>query len=226
MKDEIRKTLFGFRDEKYRDFQAKLMPGIDKERIIGVRTPILRKLAKEYSKNNGIESFLSDIPHEYYDEYNLHGFIVSECKDYGKTVGYVNELLPYIDNWATCDLLSPKCFKKHRTELKNEIEKWLASDREFTVRFGIEMAMSHFLDEDFDAGYLEKISMITRDEYYVKMMVAWYFATALTKQWDDTVKYIENKRLGVWEHNKTIQKANESYRISDERKEYLKKMKI
>ena len=223
---EIEKTLFENQDLKYRDFQAKLMPNVDKERIIGVRTPILRKLGKQLAKEPQIDEFLSAIPHDYYDENNLHGFIISECKDYKKAVEYVDEILPYVDNWATCDLLSPKVFEKNRSILKLDINRWLKSSETYTIRFGIEMVMSHFLDDDFDKSYLETISRIRSDEYYVNMMIAWYFATALAKQWDSTVSYIEQYKLDKWTHNKTIQKAVESYRITDEQKTYLRTLKV
>ncbi len=223
---DIEKVLFENSDEVYRAFQAKLMPGVDIDTIIGVRIPILRKMAKTFSKEADIFDFLDELPHKYYDEYNLHGLIISEFKDYSKTIEYMEALLPYVDNWATCDIISPKSFAKNRLLLKNDIDRWIASDKTYTLRFGIEMVMSHFLDKDFDASYLEKISKIKSDEYYVNMMLAWYFATALTKVWDETVPYIEKRRLGTWVHNKTIQKAVESYRITPEQKEYLKSMKI
>lgn len=226
MTEQIEKRLFMLSDEKYRAFQSKLMPNVPIESIIGVRTPLLRNLAKELVKCEGIEEFLNQLPHRYYDEYNLHGFIISLIKDYDTAVSRVDELLPYVDNWATCDLLSPKVFAKNRPLLKTEIERWLKSDKPFTVRFGIEMVMSHFLDKDFDASYLKKISKIRSDEYYVNMMIAWYFATALAKQWESTLPYIENKTLDVWVHNKTVQKAVESYRITEDQKEYLKSLKI
>lgn len=212
-------------DPDYRLFQAKLMPGVDPERIIGVRTPVLRKLAKELAKQADIDVFLNDLPHKYYDENNLHGFIITECKDYEKTVKYVDAILPYVDNWATCDLLSPKVFKKNRDKLLNDIDRWLTSGQTYTVRFGIEMLMSHYLDADFKPEYLEKISAVQSGEYYVNMMLAWFFATALAKQWDAVVPYIEENRLPEWVHNKTIQKATESYRITDEQKTYLRSLK-
>ena len=224
--DEIRARLFGLRDEGYAAFQGKLMPGIAAERIIGVRTPILRKLAKEYAKREDVGEFLGDLPHGYYDENNLHGFIISECRDFAKAVAYVDALLPYVDNWATCDLLSPKVFAKHRAELRAEVDRWIASSETYTIRFGLEMAMSHYLDEDFMPEYLEAAAGIVSEEYYVNMMIAWYFATALAKQWDAAVGYIEDGRLGAWVHNKTIGKAIESYRITDEQKEYLRGLKI
>ena len=224
--DEIRSRLFSLADPAYRDFQAKLMPNVELSRIIGVRTPILRKLAKELAKKDGIGQFLSDLPHGYYDENNLHGFIISECRDYDAAVAYVDALLPYVDNWATCDLLSPKAFAKNRDRLKCDIDRWLASPAPFKVRFGIEMIMSHYLDGDFDPAFLNKVAVIRSDEYYVNMMIAWFFATALAKQWDDAVGYIEECRLDAWTHNKTITKATESYRITDEQKAYLRSMKI
>lgn len=224
--EEIRNKLFEMQDLQYRDFHSKLAPTIEKEKIIGVRTPQLRKYAKELAKRDGIEEFLSALPHEYYDERNLHGFIISETKDFATAVKYVDEFLPCVDNWATCDLLSPKAFKKNPDLLRGEIDRWIASDLTYTKRFGIEMAMSHFLDERFDESLSETISKIRSDEYYVKMMVAWYFATALAKQWESSVKYIENKCLDEWTHNKSIQKAVESYRITDEQKAYLRRLKI
>ena len=226
MTKKIEKILFENADLKYRDFEAKLMPTVNIENIIGVRTPILRKLSKQLARENNIDLFLDDLPHKYYDENNLHGFIISECKDYEKAIKYVEALLPYIDNWATCDLLSPKAFKKHRDLLKTDINRWLSSDKPFTVRFGIEMIMSHFLDDDFDSEYLNTVAKIKSDDYYVNMMIAWYFATALAKQWDATLPFIENKILSPWVHNKTISKSNDSYRISDQNKALLKALRI
>lgn len=223
---EIEALLLREQDLGYRDFQAKLMPTVDPARIIGVRTPILRKMAKTLCKQPQIEAFLAELPHQYYDEYNLHGFIISECRDYAKAVAYVDALLPYVDNWATCDLLSPKAFAKNRALLAHDIDRWLASTETYTIRFGIEMVMSHFLDGDFDPAWLQKIAVIRSEEYYVNMMLAWFFATALAKQWDATIGYIEGKTLDRWVHNKTIQKAVESYRITPEQKEYLRSLKI
>ena len=222
----IEKRLFENQDLKYREFQAKLTPGIEIEEIIGVRTPVIRKLAKEFSKAEDIDIFLAELPHKYYDENNLHGFIISECKDYEKTIKYLDVFLPYVNNWATCDLLSPKSFKKNRNLLKNDCLKWIASDEVYTKRFGIEMVMSHYLDEDFDESFLLLISSVRSDEYYINMMIAWFFATALAKQWDSVIPYIENNRLDKWTHNKTIQKSVESYRITDEQKAFLKTLKI
>lgn len=223
--EEIRERLFENQDEKYKAFHARLIPNVPPEKIIGVRTPIVRKLAKEYSKHTEIGQFLNDLPHKYYDENNLHGFIIAEIRDYDSVIKHVSELLPYIDNWATCDLLSPKAFRKNRDRLKSDIETWLSSDEVYTKRFAIEMIMSHFLDGDFDESYLPRIAEIRSDEYYIKMMQAWFFATALAKQWDCAVKIIEERRLDEWTHRKAIQKSVESFRITKEQKEYLKSLK-
>lgn len=226
MTNEIQSRLFSLQDETYRQFQAKLMPGMPLERIIGVRIPELRKLAKELRKQEGIDVFLNALPHAYYDENNLHGFLISECRDYARTVEYVNAFLPFVDNWATCDLLSPKVFKKHRRELEGEILRWMASPETYTIRFGMEMVMTHFLDEDFEAKWLERAAGIHSEEYYVNMMSAWFFATALAKQWEAAVPYLEERKLEKWVHNKTIQKAVESYRITPEQKTYLRTLKV
>lgn len=225
MNDKILCDLKGFADEKYRVFQQKLMPNIAIERILGVRTPVLRKYAKTLSEEER-ECFLAALPHEYTDENNLHGFLIEGIKDFDRCVKEIDRFLPYVDNWATCDLMSPKIFKKHKEELLIHIKRWLKSSRVYTVRFGIEMLMSHYLDEDFKVCYLDWVAAIKSDEYYVKMMVAWYFATALAKQYDATIPYIEQKKLAVWTHNKAIQKSVESYRITDEQKEYLKGLKV
>lgn len=224
--DEIRNGLFASQDLKYRDFHSKLMPDFDKERVIGVRSPQLKKLAKSFSKREDIDAFLSDLPHKYYEENNVHGVIVCEFHDYDKTVEYLDKFLPYVDNWATCDLLKPKAFKKNRERLLNDIDRWLKSDRTYTKRFAMGMLMTHFLEEDFKVEYLEKVYTVRSDEYYINMMKAWFFATALAKQWDSTVGVIENRLLDPWSHNKTIQKAIESYRITDEQKAYLRTLKI
>ena len=226
MIDEIRKTLISMQDEKYRVFQVKLFPTVDPETVIGVRTPDLRSYAKKLLKEEGISAFLSDLPHRYFDENQLHAFILSELKDYGKCMEEVNRFLPYVDNWATCDQMSPKVFKKNRPQLLEQIRIWLKSDRTYTIRFAIGMLMEHYLDDAFDISYPEVVAVIRSDEYYVNMMIAWYFATALAKQYDEILPFIENRRLDVWTHNKAIQKAIESYRITLEQKEYLKRLKI
>ncbi|SFG16055.1 DNA alkylation repair protein [Oribacterium sp. WCC10] len=224
--DEIIEELYKKQDIKYRDFQAKLIPTIEADTVIGVRTPELRKYAKELLKREDVSAFLGELPHKHFDENQLHAFILSGMKNYDKCLREVERFLPYVDNWATCDQMSPKVFKKHRPELLDDIKRWIHSGETYTVRFGVGMMMEHFLDEDFSPEYPDWIAELRSEEYYVNMMIAWYFATALAKQYETIVPYIEEKRLDVWTHNKTIQKAVESYRISDEQKEYLKSLKI
>lgn len=224
--DEIRDRLFAMRDEKYGEFQSKLIPTAAGEAFIGVRTPDLRKYAKELVKRDNVQEFLDDLPHRYFDENQLHAFILSEMKDYDRCMAEVCRFLPYVDNWATCDQMSPKVFKKYRPELLEYIKEWLKSDHTYTVRFAVGMLMEHFLDEDFDPAYPEMAARIRSDEYYINMMTAWYFATALAKQYETVLPYLENRRLDPWTHNKTIQKAVESCRITDEQKAYLKELKI
>lgn len=224
--DKVKEVLFKNQDLKYRDFHAKLVPAMDKEKVIGVRTPVLRGIAKEFEKHGDIQEFLNALPHQYYEENNLHGMIIERYKDFDTCIEALEKFLPYVDNWATCDLLSPKVFKKHKKELLPLIENWIASDLTYTKRFGIEMLMSHYLDEDFDVRFLDIVAEIRSEEYYIKMMQAWYFATALAKQYEATLPYIEKKTMDKWTHNKSIQKAIESYRITDEQKAYLKTLKI
>lgn len=218
--------LYALQDKKYRDFQDKLLPTVDPKSIIGVRTPDLRKLAKELVREDGSGTFLETLPHTYFDENQLHAFILSEIKDYDRCIALVERFLPYVDNWATSDQLSPKVFRKHKTELMTYIKNWLKSDRTYTVRFAVGMLMQHFLDNDFSPTYPKMVAAIKSDEYYINMMRAWYFATALAKQYDATVPYIEQKKLDAWTHNKTIQKAVESFRITPMQKEYLKTFRL
>ena len=224
--EKIENELFKLQDKKYQEVQAKLIPTRNPNTIIGVRTPELRKYAKDLLKNNEYKEFLKELPHKYFDENQLHAFIISGIKDYDECINYVNQFLPYIDNWATCDQMSPKIFKKNHDILLKEIKNWIKSKETYIIRFGIGMLMQHFLNEDFDPEYLELVSNIKSKEYYVNMMIAWYFATALAKKYEVTISYIENKKLDVWCHNKTIQKAIESYRITPEQKEYLRSLKI
>ena len=224
--EEIRNELFAIQDEKYRDFQAKLIPTVEPETVIGVRTPALRDYAKKLLKREDIKEFLDDLPHKYFDENQLHAFILSGMKDYEKCIDEVIRFLPYVDNWATCDQMSPKVFKKHKQELLTNIREWVGSKETYTIRFGIGMLMEHFLDDDYDLRYPEMVAAVRSEEYYVNMMIAWYFATALAKQYESVLPYIENNRLDVWTHNKAIQKAVDSYRITPEQKEYLKSLKI
>lgn len=212
-------------DPKYAAFQAKLIPGIDLEAVIGVRVPAIRALAKELVKAKAYDDFLSELPHKYYDENILHAVIVSEIKDYEECMKRTEAFLPYVDNWAVCDIMSPKCFKKNKAALLKKIREWSASEKIYTSRFGMEMLMTHFLDADFEPEYLEIPAAVTLQDYYIKMMIAWFYATALAKQWDATIPYIQNARLEPWTHNKTIQKARESYRITEEQKAYLKTLK-
>jgi 3-methyladenine DNA glycosylase AlkD len=218
--------LFSLADEKYRDFQCRIISTVSPETVLGIRTPDLRRYAQMLIKENDTDNFLNSLPHLYFEENQLHAFIISELKNYDECIGRVNDFLPYIDNWATCDQLSPKVFGKNRIRLYEEIKNWIASEKTYTIRFGIGMLMQHFLDDDFDPEYPEIVSEIHSDEYYVNMMIAWYFATALAKQYETVIPYIEQKRLDKWTHNKTIQKAVESYRISADKKDYLKTLKI
>ena len=218
----VEEELFKLQDKKYRDFQIKLIPTVKAESIIGVRTPLLRDYAKKLVKDNNYELFLNDLPHKYFDENQLHAFIISLIKDYDEAITYINDFLKYVDNWATCDQMSPKVFNKYHEKLLIDVKKWLKSKHTYTIRFGIGMLMQHFLDKDFKTDYLELVSKIKSGEYYVNMMIAWFYATALAKQYDSTIKYIEDNKLDIWVHNKTIQKALESYLITYKQKEYLK----
>ena len=224
--EEIRKKLFELQDKKYRDFQCRLIPTLESTTIIGVRTPELRRYAKELVKQKEMQNFLHFLPHQYFEENQLHAFMISEIKDNKQCLEELNQFLPFVDNWATCDQLSPKVFKKNRSELIDQIKQWVCSDRTYTVRFGIGMLLEHFLDDDFDPIYLEMVSKISSEEYYIRMMVAWYFATALAKQYTKALLYIEEQKPDIWTHNKTIQKAVESRRITLEQKEYLRRLKI
>jgi 3-methyladenine DNA glycosylase AlkD len=224
--EEVRRRLFELQDLKYKEFACKLMPTVNPETVIGVRTPDLRKLAKEFAKTPEASEFLQILPHAYYEENNLHGFLLETIRDYDAAVAAVDEFLPYIDNWATCDLISPKIFKKHLPELYEKINIWLLSGRTYTVRFGIGMLMSFYLNDDFRPEMLELVAGIRSEEYYVNMMIAWYFATALAKQYEAALPYIQERRLAKWTHNKAIRKALESYRIGDEAKACLRTLKV
>ncbi|MBP5282609.1 MAG: DNA alkylation repair protein [Lachnospiraceae bacterium] len=228
MKQKIGEELFQLQDKEYAVMQAKIIPTVAPERIIGVRTPALRDMAKELAKKqeNEVSEFLKALPHKYFDEDQLHAFVISLEKDFDKCVAEVEAFLPYVDNWATCDQMSPKAFKKAPEKLLPYIQKWLGSDKVYTVRFAIGMLMQHFLDEKFSIEYADWVAAIRSEEYYVNMMIAWYFATALAKQYKAVLPYIEEKRLAPWVHNKAIQKSVESYRITPEQKEYLKTLKV
>ena len=223
---DITAQLFALQDKAYADFQSKLFPTVSRETVIGVRTPDLRKMAKQVCKTPTAQEFLHSLPHRYFDENQLHAFILSKEKDFDRCLEELEQFLPYVDNWATCDQLSPRCFKKQTTELLPYIRKWMKSTHTYTKRFGMGMLMRYYLDEAFRPEYLEWVASIKSDEYYIRMMQAWFFATALAKQWDATLPYIEQHRLHPWTHNKTIQKAIESYRITDEQKEILRVLRI
>ncbi len=220
--EEIQKQLFELQDMAYRDFHSRLMPGIDKETVIGIRVPMLRKYAKSIAGTELAEKFIKELPHCYYEENNLHMMLITGIKDYDRCLTEIERFLPYIDNWATCDFPAPKCFGNHKEDLLPVIKRWIASSETYTIRYGIGMLMRLYLDADFDTKYVRIVAEVKSDEYYVNMMIAWYMATALAKQWDAVIPYIEEHRMSDWVHRKTIQKAVESYRITDEQKRYLK----
>lgn len=222
---DIQNKLFELQDKKYAEFQAKLTPNLKREDFIGVRTPELKKLAKQIFKEGDYQQFLDDLPHKYFDENQLHAFIIAEIKDYDTCIKEVNNFLPYVNNWATCDQLSPKSFKKNKDKLLKEIKVWIKSKETYTVRFAIGNLMRHYLEEDYDVKYPEMVSKVKSDEYYINMMIAWYFATALAKQYDSVLPYVTDNKFDVWTHNKTIQKAVESDRITPQQKDYLKSFK-
>lgn len=218
--------LFELQDLSYKDFHKKLIPNIDEDNIIGVRTPVLRKFAKEFAKSELKDEFLNSLPHKYYDENNLHAFVIEAIKDYDECINKIDKFLPYIDNWATCDSLSPKIFKKHKKEVYDKIKIWLKSDKTYTVRFAIVTLLANYLDDDFEEEMLTLVTDIKSEEYYINMAIAWYVSMALVKQYDSTIKLIQSKKLDKFTHNKSIQKAIESYRVDDDKKKYLRTLKI
>ena len=224
---EILDHLQKLKDDEYADFQVKLTPGLKREDVLGVRNPLQRQYAKELFKDSRLtKQFMNELPHKYYDENMLHALLLEQIKDYDEVIRVLDKFLPYVDNWAVCDTMKPKCFKKHLDKLLVKIDEWINSDKEYTVRFAIKLLMMFYLDEKFDIKYLCMVSKVDLDTYYVNMMVAWFYATALAKQWNETIKMIESKTLNSFIQNKTIQKAIESYRITDSQKEYLKTLKI
>ena len=223
---EIQQRLFALQDAGYRDFHAALMPTVDKALVIGVRMPALRALAKELKGTEPAADFMAQLPHKYYEENNLHAALIGHIRDFDACMAAVERFLPYVDNWATCDMMNPRALAKDKAALLEHIRLWLQSSHTYTVRFGMEMLMNHFLEEDFREEYLALVASVRSEEYYVRMMQAWYFATALAKQYEAAVTYLEQRRLGAWVHNKTIQKARESFRVSQEQKEYLKSLKV
>ena len=223
---EIQQRLFALQDAGYRDFHAALMPTVDKTLVIGVRMPALRALAKELKGTELAADFMAALPHKYYEENNLHAALIGHIRDFDACMAAVERFLPYVDNWATCDMMNPRALAKDKAALLERIRLWLQSGHTYTVRFGMEMLMNHFLEEDFREEYPALVASVQSEEYYVRMMQAWYFATALAKQYEAAVTYLEQRRLGAWVHNKTIQKARESFRVSQEQKEYLKSLKV
>ena len=223
---DIRKELFALADPEYKAFHSKLMPTVDPATILGVRVPVLRKFAKNFGKSEAAADFLRQLPHTYYEENNVHAFLIEGKKDFDEIIADLDAFLPYVNNWATCDMMTPKVFRKHREELYPHILRWIASDHTYTVRFGIGMLMKFYLDEGFDPAHLDLVSALRSEEYYVNMMIAWYFATALTKQFDATLPYLETQHMATWTHNKAIQKARESDRVTTEQKAYLNTLKI
>ena len=221
----VTEYLFSVQDLKYRDFNSKLIPNIEKDTVIGVRTPLLRNYAKEMIKNGEASAFLAELPHKYFDENQLHAFLINELKDYAQCVQELERFLPFVDNWATCDQLSPKVLKKQLEATLESIKKWMASEHAYTIRFGMEMLMSFYLDAWFKPEFLAWVAADRNEEYYVKMMVAWLFATALAKQYAATIPYFEQRLLPAWSHKKALQKACESYRITPEQKEYLRSLR-
>ena len=224
--ERVRARLFALRDEKYQAFNAKLIPTMDPSLVIGVRTPELRKLARELARTEDAAAFMAALPHRYFEENNLHGFLIESIRDYDACVAALDAFLPHMDNWATCDQTAPKALAKEPEKLRAQIERWMASEHTYTIRYGVGMLLRHFLDERFDPADLERVAALRSEEYYVNMMVAWYFATALAKQYEAALACIEDRRLPDWTHNKAIQKAIESYRITPEQKEYLKTLKV
>lgn len=224
-KTDLHKKLYSLQDLKYRDMQIKIIPTVSPESIIGVRTPELKTMAKDFLKAGDHKDFLGELPHKYFEENQLQAFIISGIKDPEECMEELEKFLPYVDNWATCDQMSPKIFRKHKDVLLAHIKEWIRSDKTYTIRFGVGMLMEHFLDEDYNPQYPEMVAGIRSEEYYVNMMIAWYFATALAKQYESILPFIEGKRLEDWTHNKAIQKSVESSRIRDEQKIYLKTLK-
>ena len=225
---KVQKDLFEMQDLKYRDFQSKLMPTVDKAKVIGVRIPQLRKYASSFlklSSREEINEFMHTLPHQYYEEDNLHAFIIEKIKDYEECINALNAFLPYIDNWATCDMMNPKVLKKESERLLEQVKVWLKAKETYVVRFAMGCLMNYYLDEYFTEECANLVAEVQSDEYYIQMMQAWYFATALAKQYDAVLPYLLEHKLSMWVHNKTIQKAVESYRITTEQKEYLKTLK-
>lgn len=220
----LQEELFKLQDTAYRDFQSSLMPGIDKESVIGIRTPVLRTFAKRFSKTEEAAHFIKELPHKYYEENNLHMLLITQIKDYDKCISEIERFLPYVDNWATCDFPLPKCFSSNKEDILVRAREWIATDAAYVKRYGIGVMLRLFLDDDFREEYIQLVASVKSEEYYVNMMIAWYMATALAKQWAAAVPYIQERRLSEWVHRKSVQKAVESYRITSEQKEFLRQL--
>ena len=223
--NKIRDYLLSQQDMKYRDFTLPLLPNIDEKTFIGVRLPVIKKYAKDLDEKSRLE-FLDSLPHQYHEENILHAFILSNIKDYDTFINYVNKFLPYVSNWSVCDTICNKHLVKYKPQLINEIYKWLKSDELYRVRYAVKCLMNYYLNEDFKEEHLQKVEQVKLDDYYVHMMIALYLATGLAKNYDHFIKAIEEKRFDSFTHNKAIQKAIESYRVSDEHKAYLKTLKV
>ena len=223
--DEIVSRLRQRADEGYRAFHMRLVPNVEPARILGVRVPEVRALARSLAGTPKAEAFLRELPHEYYEENNLHAFLLERERDYGALIEGLNRFLPFVDNWATCDSLSPALFKKHPDGLPEQALQWMQSDQTYTVRFGIGVLMRYYLDEGFRPEYAERVAAVRSEEYYVRMMVAWYFATALAAREEDVLPYLTGRRLDPWTHRKAIQNAIESNRITPERKQFLRTLR-
>lgn len=221
----VQAQLLSMAEEKYKTFQCSLMPTVAKSKVLGVRIPMLRKLAKEIASSSACAEFLDSLPHKYYEEDNLHGLLICRMQNYEETIAALDRFLPYVDNWATCDLIAPKSFLKRPEKLLTKVKEWIDSDHPYTVRFGIGVLLRYYLDEGFSPELLQIVAKIQSNAYYVNMMIAWYLATALAKQYEYTIPLIEQSVLSKWIHNKTIQKAIESYRITEKKKLYLKTLK-
>ena len=224
--NDLEQILFQYQDTKYADFTAKLIPNLPREKFIGIRSPEYKKILKQIKGDPVIPVFLSTLPHKWHEENCLHAALINKIKDYDECVDALEQFMPYIDNWAVNDSINPACFKKHKEELIGKVQSWISSEATYTRRCGMKILMANYLDDDFKPEYLDLPADLRSDEYYVNIMTAWLFSEALVKQWDAAVVYIEDHRLDAWTNNKAIQKACESYRITDEKKAYLKTLKV
>lgn len=223
---QIQNQLFSLADEAYKAFQQKLMPSVDPDTVIGIRTPELRRFAAKFAQTEEAKDFMANLPHTYYEENNLHAFLIEKITDFESAVTELNRFLPYVDNWATCDMMSPKIFSANKEKLLPVIERWISSSHTYMIRYGIVMIMKYFLDGEFSPRHLQKVADISSNEYYIEMAQAWYFAEALVKQYDHALPYLQKEWLSPFVHSKTISKACDSFRISDEKKKFLKTLRL